>query len=224
MRAVRVIPAPEGGRIESPGRAATDCRPRQVLVACGPSGLNRGEITQARDRRSGEPITVGVEFAGRSRRRGCRREQAGRKATGSWAMGANARPNIVLADPRALMRVPPACPGSRLRRFPMCSLPRTTRRHQRRNCGPANRCSSTPRPAGSRLAAHSDRLAVGRKAGDRDLPFRRQARASHSSLASTSRSIPRASAGRRPSWPPRDKRGVDVIIDMRGRTRCSRRT
>jgi NADPH2:quinone reductase len=32
-----------------------------TLICYGP---NRGEITRARDRKSGDPITVGVEFAG----------------------------------------------------------------------------------------------------------------------------------------------------------------
>ncbi|HEY2257113.1 MAG TPA: alcohol dehydrogenase catalytic domain-containing protein, partial [Variovorax sp.] len=63
MRAVRVIPHPDGGRIEIQDIEVPVAGPGQVLVRVRASGLNRGEITQASDRRSGEPITVGVEFA-----------------------------------------------------------------------------------------------------------------------------------------------------------------
>ena len=64
MKAVRVIPHPEGGRIEVQEIARPVVGAGQVLVRVRASGLNRGEITQARDKRSGEPLTAGVEFAG----------------------------------------------------------------------------------------------------------------------------------------------------------------
>src|SRR6218665_605753 len=64
MKAVRVIAHPDGGRIEVQEIARATVGPGQVLVRARASGLNRGEITQARDRRAGDPMTVGVEFAG----------------------------------------------------------------------------------------------------------------------------------------------------------------
>lgn len=105
MRAVRVIPRPEGGRIEIQDIPVPTVQPGQVLVRVRASGLNRGEITQARDRVSGEPITVGVEFAGEV-------AAVGAGVTG-WkegdrvmGHGRECQAEYVLADPLALMQVP----------------------------------------------------------------------------------------------------------------------
>lgn len=105
MKAVRVIPHPDGGRIEIQDIARPVAAPGQVLVRVRASGLNRGEITQARDRRSGEPITVGVEFAGEV-------AEVGAGVTG-WkegdrvmGHGRECQAQYVLADPLALMPVP----------------------------------------------------------------------------------------------------------------------
>lgn len=64
MRAVRVIADPAGGRVAVQEVPVPVAGPGQVLVRVRASGLNRGEITQAKERRSGETITAGVEFAG----------------------------------------------------------------------------------------------------------------------------------------------------------------
>jgi NADPH2:quinone reductase len=77
----------------------------QVLVKVRASGLNRGEITQAKALLSGNPAPVGVEFAG---------EIAGLgSSVNSWhegdrvmGHGRGGQAEYVLADPRAIMPVP----------------------------------------------------------------------------------------------------------------------
>ena len=64
MKAVRVIPTPEGGKVEVQDIPVPVVGAGQVLVKVRAAGLNRGEINQARDLRSGNTITTGVEFAG----------------------------------------------------------------------------------------------------------------------------------------------------------------
>ena len=107
MRAVRVIPHPDAGRIEIQDIPVPEPKSGQVLVRVRASGLNRGEITQARDRRSGEPITVGVEFAGEV-------SAVGAKVTG-WkegdrvmGHGKECQAQYVLADPLSLITIPAA--------------------------------------------------------------------------------------------------------------------
>ena len=105
MRAVRVIPHPDGGRIEIQDIAVPEAGPGQVLVRVRASGLNRGEITQARDRRSGEPITVGVEFAGEVAAVGAG-VSAWKEGDRVMGHGRECQAQYVLADPLALMPVP----------------------------------------------------------------------------------------------------------------------
>jgi NADPH:quinone reductase len=105
MRAVRAIPHPDGGRIEIQDIAVPKVKPGQVLVRVRACGLNRGEITQARDRRSGEPITVGVEFAGEVAAvgTGVSGWKEGDRVMGH---GRECQAQYVLADPLSLMPVP----------------------------------------------------------------------------------------------------------------------
>jgi len=105
MRAVRVIPHPDGGRVEIQDIAVPEVKPGQVLVRVRASGLNRGEITQARDRRSGEPITVGVEFAGEVAAvgTGVNGWKEGDRVMGH---GRECQAQYALADPLSLMPVP----------------------------------------------------------------------------------------------------------------------
>lgn len=105
MKAVRVIPHPDGGRIEIQDVPVPVAGPGQVLVRVRASGLNRGEITQARDRRSGESITVGVEFAGEVAAVG--KDVSGwREGDRVMGHGRECQALYVLADPLALMPVP----------------------------------------------------------------------------------------------------------------------
>src|SRR5258706_5569688 len=117
MRAVCVIPEPAGGRVEVQDVALPVAAPGQVLVRVRASGLNRGEITQAKERRSGEPITAGVEFAGEI-------AAVGAEVTG-WhpgdrvmGHGRECQAQYVLSDPRALMRVPDAMSWIEAATFP----------------------------------------------------------------------------------------------------------
>ena len=105
MKAVRVIPHPDGGLIEIQDIAVPSAGPGQVLVRVRASGLNRGEITQARDRRSGEPITVGVEFAGEIAAvgAGVRGWKEGDRVMGH---GRECQAQYVVADALAIMPVP----------------------------------------------------------------------------------------------------------------------
>lgn len=64
MKAVRVIPGEQGGRIEVQDIPAPVADKGQVLVRVHASGVNRGEINQAKELRTGPVITTGVEFAG----------------------------------------------------------------------------------------------------------------------------------------------------------------
>jgi len=105
MRAVRVIPHPDGGRIEIQDIAVPEVKPGQVLVRVRASGLNRGEITQARDRRSGDPITVGVEFAGEVAAVGAG-VTAWKEGDRVMGHGRECQAQYVLTDPLSLMSVP----------------------------------------------------------------------------------------------------------------------
>jgi NADPH2:quinone reductase len=105
MKAVRVVPHPDGGRIEIQDIPVPRVAEGQVLVRVRASGLNRGEVTQARDRRSGMPGTVGVEFAGEvcAVGPGVTGWREGDRVMGH---GRECQAQYVLADPLALMPVP----------------------------------------------------------------------------------------------------------------------
>jgi NADPH2:quinone reductase len=64
MKASRIVPGPQGGRLEIQDVPAPQPGPGQVLVRVMASGLNRGEIKMVREATSGQPRTAGVEFAG----------------------------------------------------------------------------------------------------------------------------------------------------------------
>ncbi|RZL90795.1 MAG: acryloyl-CoA reductase [Variovorax sp.] len=105
MKAVRVIPHPDGGRIEMQDIARPEVGPGQVLVRVRASGLNRGEITQAKDKRTGDPLTVGVEFAGEVAEVGSE-VTAWREGDRVMGHGRECQAQFVLADPLAIMPVP----------------------------------------------------------------------------------------------------------------------
>ncbi len=117
MRAVRVIPDPAGGRVEVQDVPVPVAGAGQVLVRVRASGLNRGEITQARDRRSGDPITAGVEFAGEVAAVGAG-VTAWREGDRVMGHGRECQAQYVLADPRALLPVPQGLPWIEAASFP----------------------------------------------------------------------------------------------------------
>jgi len=105
VKAVRVTPTPDGGKVEVLDIPVPEVGAGQVLVRVRAAGLNRGEIKQAGELRSGNAITAGVEFAGEV-------AQVGEGVTG-WregdrvmGHGRNCQAEYVLADPLALMPVP----------------------------------------------------------------------------------------------------------------------
>ncbi|MEX3814562.1 zinc-binding dehydrogenase [Paraburkholderia sp. BR13439] len=105
MKAVRVIPAPSGGIVEVQDIPVPVVGAGQVLVRVRAAGLNRGEINQARDLRSGNTITTGVEFAGEVAAVG-EGVNGWREGDRVMGHGKGCQAEYVLSDPRALMAVP----------------------------------------------------------------------------------------------------------------------
>lgn len=105
MRAVRVIPSPTGGKVEIQDIPVPVAGAGQVLVRVRAAGLNRGEINQARELRTGNTITTGVEFAGEVAAvgDGVRGWSEGDRVMGH---GRGCQAEYVIADPLALMPVP----------------------------------------------------------------------------------------------------------------------
>jgi NADPH:quinone reductase len=105
VKAVRVVPTPLGGKVEVQDIPVPQVEAGQVLVRVRAAGLNRGEINQARELRSGNTITAGVELAGEV-------AQVGEGVTG-WRKGdrvmghgKGCQAEYVVIDPLALMPVP----------------------------------------------------------------------------------------------------------------------
>lgn len=105
MKAVRVIPGADGGRVEIQDIPVPTPGPGEVLVKVHAVGLNRGEIKYIAEHRSGATMTNGVEFAGTV-------EAVGAEVTG-WkpgdrvmGHGRGCHAQFVLAAPLALMPIP----------------------------------------------------------------------------------------------------------------------
>jgi len=91
--------------------------PEQVLVRVRAAGLNRGEINQAKELRTGNTITAGVEFAGEIAAVG--------PGVAGWHVGdrvmghgKGCQAEYVLAHPLALMPVPDGMPWIDAAAFP----------------------------------------------------------------------------------------------------------
>ncbi|SDR62257.1 zinc-binding dehydrogenase [Paraburkholderia tuberum] len=105
MKAVRVVPTPDGGKIEIQGIPVPQVGAGQVLVKVRAAGLNRGEINQARELRSGNVITAGVEFAGEVAEVGDG-VSGWREGDRVMGHGRNCQAEYVVSDPLALMPIP----------------------------------------------------------------------------------------------------------------------
>jgi NADPH:quinone reductase len=117
MRAALIIPGDKGGHVEV--RSVPDLMPSagQVLVRVRASGLNRGEIGQVKSLRTGSPSPIGVEFAGEVATVGA---DVSTWHEGDRVMGhgRGGQAEYALADPRALMRVPPNLSWTEAASFP----------------------------------------------------------------------------------------------------------
>ncbi|SCU94609.1 Acryloyl-coenzyme A reductase [Cupriavidus necator] len=105
MKAVRVVPGPEGGKVEVQDIPVPVAAAGQVLVRVRAAGLNRGEINQAKELRSGNTITTGVEFAGEIAEVG-EGVSGWRKCDRVMGHGRGCQAEYVVADPMALIPVP----------------------------------------------------------------------------------------------------------------------
>jgi NADPH2:quinone reductase len=105
VKAVRVVPTPQGGKVELQDIPVPQVGAGQVLVRVRAAGLNRGEINQARELRSGNTITAGVELAGEVAKVG-EGVTGWREGDRVMGHGKGCQAEYVVMDPLALMSVP----------------------------------------------------------------------------------------------------------------------
>ena len=117
MRAALIIPGDKGGHVEV--RTVPDLMPSagQVLVRVRASGLNRGEINQVKSYQTVSPSPIGVEFAGEVAAVGAD-VSTWREGDRVMGHGRGGQAQYALADPRALMRVPPNLSWTEAASFP----------------------------------------------------------------------------------------------------------
>lgn len=117
MKAIRIVPGPQGGRLEVQEVTTPSPGPGQVLVQVMASGLNRGEINLVRNAKAGEPQPAGVEFAGVVAAVGAGVTSFG---TGDHVVGhgRGGQAQYALANARALMRIPGNLPWLEAAAFP----------------------------------------------------------------------------------------------------------
>jgi len=105
VRSALIVPGVKGGHIEIRDMPVPSPQAGQVLVRVRASGLNRGEIGQVKALRSGNPASIGVEFAGEVAAVGSG-VTAWREGDRVMGHGCGGQADYTIADPRALMRVP----------------------------------------------------------------------------------------------------------------------
>ncbi|MGD9942117.1 MAG: zinc-binding dehydrogenase [Burkholderiaceae bacterium] len=105
MKAIRALPGPDGGTVAIQELPTPAPGPGQVLIKVQAAGLNRGEIKQARELRSGSAVTMGVECAGEVAAVG-EGVSAWRPGDRVMGHGRGCQADYAVLDERALMAVP----------------------------------------------------------------------------------------------------------------------
>ncbi|SDD45396.1 NADPH2:quinone reductase [Cupriavidus sp. YR651] len=105
MKAARVLPGADGGRLEIQDIPAPKPGPDEVLVRVRASGVNFGEIKYMREHRTGNPMTAGVEFAGEVVGVGDQ-VRGWREGDRVMGHGRGCHAQYVVAAPLALMPIP----------------------------------------------------------------------------------------------------------------------
>lgn len=105
MKAARIVPGPQGGRLEIQEVSMPVPGPGQVLVKVMAAGLNRGEINLVRSALTGAAQTAGVEFAGIVAAVGAGVDKL-REGDHVAAHGPGGQAEYALAEARAVMRLP----------------------------------------------------------------------------------------------------------------------
>ncbi len=105
MKAARVLPGADGGRIEIHDIPMPEPGPGEVLIRVRASGINLGEIKYMREHRTGSPMTAGVEFAGEVVAVG-KQVEGWREGDRVMGHGRGCHAQYVVAAPLALMPVP----------------------------------------------------------------------------------------------------------------------
>lgn len=117
MKAVRVLPGAEGGRLAVQEIPTPQPGPGEVLVRVRASGINYGELKYMREHRTGAPMTAGVEFAGEVA--GVGEDVSGwREGDRVMGHGRGCHAQYVVAAPLALMPVPPEVSWADAAAFP----------------------------------------------------------------------------------------------------------
>ena len=105
MKAVMIVPSPQGGQIGV--QDIPDPKPAagEVLVRVHAAGLNRGEIGGRKALKSGQPQQNGIEFAGEVIELGADAKgvKTGDRVMGHWRGG---QAELVAIDPRLLVKIP----------------------------------------------------------------------------------------------------------------------
>lgn len=117
MKASRIVPGPDGGRLEIQDIPAPTPGPGQVLVRVMASGLNRGELKQVREAKTGSARTSGVEFAGLVHALGAGVTSL-RVGDPVACHGTAGQAEYALAQARAAMRLPDGLPWPEAAAFP----------------------------------------------------------------------------------------------------------
>jgi NADPH2:quinone reductase len=116
MKASRIVPGPQGGRLEIQDVPKPEAGAGQVLVRVMASGLNRGEINLVRNATSGNAKTSGVEFAGvvAATGPGVDHVREGDHVVGHGPAG---QAEYVVAEARAVVRIPKSLPWAEASAF-----------------------------------------------------------------------------------------------------------